>query len=1138
MSLALNQRLFEYRIVRVLGQGGFGTVYLAHDTLLDRPVAIKELTITAQTDEVAFKRFVQEARVAGGLSHPHVVTVYALKVVEPHVYLAMEYLAGGSLRALLEQCGFLPVEQAVRIAADVCEGLAAAHAKGIVHRDVKPENILLTEDGRAKVGDFGIAHVPRGTGGTYLSQLTGTGFQPGTLLYMSPEQIRGQQVDGRSDAYQVGALLYEMLMGRHYVDMDALGQQARETAGSNVVLFQARLYELLAEAVCQREPVGVCRVLPNVPGWVGEAVAAALAKEVRRRPTAEAFAEALRNKRRTVGGSDKTAPSSGDREVAGNGHRIHEVVADEWRQSLDQLDGELRRLEALMSYGRYLIASLPQGNTVIMNAQARELTVGQIPLQVLNKLDSVDWEGGTQDWIVHLQLIWRLYLTFYQRCVLKSIQQELVKSIQFPLSGYGTVLSNLRGMHRTIYSMLEEQGVNPYALDQMLDQDVDLVEWLLELRLWHYISVLYDQDALRSEGLYQWWLAEKKVADEVTAEPPQPIGHPIQIHSDLAVLQHGIHDTKIRSAVVMGIVAAYNPVSLDTVTQLLARLKADSALDSPTLEKTVVAMHLALESVAPRKGELNAAVVSAIASLRTQGSATSGIPDSPRRNEQSDALSEWQDYIEDAIPFAAEEYFNQGVAYYEHGCLEKAISVFETALQIAPDYAEAHNNLGVAYEQQGRLDEAVREYQAALRINPGDAMAHYNLGVAYGQRGRPDEAIREYQAALRINPDFAEVHLNLGVAYGQQGRLDEAVRECQAALRINPDFAGAHLNLGMACGQQGRLDEAIREYQAALRINPDLAEAHLNLGTVYGQQGLLDDAIREFQTVLRIAPGSAKAHYILGVAYEQQGRLDEAIRELQAALRIKPDHAEAHNDLGLVYMKQGRLDNAAREFQAALRINPDHAEAHYILGVAYEQQGRLDEAICEYQAALRINPDYAEAHFSLGVVYGQQGHLDEAIREYQAALHIHWDYAKAHYNLGVIYGQQSRLNDEIREYQTALRINPDYAEAHLNLGGAYGQQGRPDDEIREYQAALRINPDFAEAHYDLGVVYHHQGRLDEAIREYQATLRINPNYAEAHHNLGVVYGQQGHRDEAIRELQTAARLGFEPAREMLARMGF
>jgi len=105
MSLTPNQQLFEYRVVRVLGQGAFGTVYRAHDTLLDRPVAIKELTLTAQIDEVAFERFLQEARAAGGLNHAHIVTVRALKVVEPNVYLVMEYLAGGSLRTLLGERG-------------------------------------------------------------------------------------------------------------------------------------------------------------------------------------------------------------------------------------------------------------------------------------------------------------------------------------------------------------------------------------------------------------------------------------------------------------------------------------------------------------------------------------------------------------------------------------------------------------------------------------------------------------------------------------------------------------------------------------------------------------------------------------------------------------------------------------------------------------------------------------------------------------------------------------------------------------------------------------------------------------------------------------------------------------------------
>ena len=222
MPLTPGDTFFEYRITRALGQGAFGTVYLAQDTLLDRPVAIKELMAAAQADRAAFQRFLQEARAAGSLNHPNIVTIYALKPADATVYLVMEYLPGGSLRGLLSQRGRLSVDDAARIAADVCDGLAAAHAKGIVHRDIKPENILLTADGRAKVGDFGIAHVPRTDGGAYVGGLTQTGFQPGTLIYMSPEQIRGEAVDGRSDVYQVGALLYEMLAGRHYIDMEAL----------------------------------------------------------------------------------------------------------------------------------------------------------------------------------------------------------------------------------------------------------------------------------------------------------------------------------------------------------------------------------------------------------------------------------------------------------------------------------------------------------------------------------------------------------------------------------------------------------------------------------------------------------------------------------------------------------------------------------------------------------------------------------------------------------------------------------------------------------------------------------------------------------------------------------------------------
>jgi serine/threonine protein kinase len=310
MPLTPGDTLFEYRITRALGQGAFGTVYLAQDTLLDRPVAIKELTAAAQADWAAFQRFLQEARAAGSLNHPNIVTIYALKSADATVYLVMEYLPGGSLRTLLTQRGRLPVDDAVRIAADVCDGLAAAHAKGIVHRDIKPENILLTADGRAKVGDFGIAHVPRTAGGAYAGGLTQTGFQPGTLIYMSPEQIRGEAVDGRSDVYQVGALLYEMLAGRHYIDVDTLTRRAQERAGGNVLRPQARLFDLLEEAICKHEPQDVCRLRPDVPGRLGATTAAMLARHAATRPTAEHLVEMLRREKNSrLSQQPPTAPN-------------------------------------------------------------------------------------------------------------------------------------------------------------------------------------------------------------------------------------------------------------------------------------------------------------------------------------------------------------------------------------------------------------------------------------------------------------------------------------------------------------------------------------------------------------------------------------------------------------------------------------------------------------------------------------------------------------------------------------------------------------------------------------------------------------------------------------------------------------
>jgi len=268
------QRIFEYEIIRQLGQGGFAAVFEARNRMLDRHVAIKQLLVERAGDRKTVKRFIQEARIAASIQHPNVVSIYGLRMEDNRFYMIMEYLPHGSLQTLLEKQGKLPVEQAVRLTIGICEGLAQLHEKGIIHRDIKAENILLTADGRPKIIDFGIAHVPEAFGGMGLTQM---GFQPSTLIFSSPEQVRGKEIDARSDVYQVGELLYLMLAGQHYIDLQTLEDEAMTYGGTNQFRSQAKLYQLLENAICEEPPRGLPELWREV-GVLAGVVEKALAK--------------------------------------------------------------------------------------------------------------------------------------------------------------------------------------------------------------------------------------------------------------------------------------------------------------------------------------------------------------------------------------------------------------------------------------------------------------------------------------------------------------------------------------------------------------------------------------------------------------------------------------------------------------------------------------------------------------------------------------------------------------------------------------------------------------------------------------------------------------------------------------------
>lgn len=261
-------KIGRYEILDEIGQGAMGTVYQARDPLIERTVAIKTVSIAhlQQEGADAEARFLREAQSAGRLSHPNIVTIYDVGEADGLAYIAMEYLPGATLRDVMHRRP-MPLDLTLDTVTQMAEALAFAHEHGVIHRDIKPSNVVVTgQRGRIKLTDFGIAHLTN-------SDHTQTGQMLGSPRYMSPEQAMGREIDGRSDIFSLGAVLYEMLTGWYAFDGDNL---------------PAILYRVINEA-----PVAASSLRPRLPAGLADVLMRMLDKNPLARPDARALVDAL-----------------------------------------------------------------------------------------------------------------------------------------------------------------------------------------------------------------------------------------------------------------------------------------------------------------------------------------------------------------------------------------------------------------------------------------------------------------------------------------------------------------------------------------------------------------------------------------------------------------------------------------------------------------------------------------------------------------------------------------------------------------------------------------------------------------------------------------------------------------------------
>jgi eukaryotic-like serine/threonine-protein kinase len=266
----------HYRVVSTLGAGGMGVVHKAIDTRLNRPVAIKAIPEGLGLDTAAVLRLRAEAQSAASLDHPYICKIYELLDTDAGTLIVMEFVEGETLASMLLREGPLPVPTVMRYAAEIAEGLAAAHATGLIHRDVKPSNVMITPHNHVKLLDFGIAHNPATASGTVTTQSMQTrpGSVAGSPFYMAPEHALGRTVDGRTDVFSLGAVLFECLTGK--------------------LPFEGTTRDAYVVDMLTGRPRSVATFDPSVPATIVDVVANCLERNPELRPDAASVAAYLR----------------------------------------------------------------------------------------------------------------------------------------------------------------------------------------------------------------------------------------------------------------------------------------------------------------------------------------------------------------------------------------------------------------------------------------------------------------------------------------------------------------------------------------------------------------------------------------------------------------------------------------------------------------------------------------------------------------------------------------------------------------------------------------------------------------------------------------------------------------------------
>jgi len=945
----IGKTISHYRILDKLGEGGMGIVYKAQDTKLDRIVALKFLPGHLTSDSIEKERFIHEAKSASALNHTNITTIHEIDEFEGQMFIVMEYCEGKTLKEIIEK-ETLSIKEVLDIAIQICEGLATAHEKGIVHRDIKSDNLILSPKGQVKITDFGLAKLKGAT------KLTQTRSTLGTAAYMSPEQASGEEIDSRSDIFSFGVVLYELITGH--------------------LPFKGEHQAAIVYSVINETPEPLIRYKANVPDGLQRIVVKALEKD--------------RDERY---------------------QHIDDLLADlrHEKKSLEYVKtGQIPMAEPHKPKRKLLPFIVPASIVFVIvliflilkpfkfevapekGAVAKENSLAVMYFE--NMADPADKDRIAQ--MVTALLITGLSETpQYMEVVSSQRLYDILKILG---------KEDLKVIDKTVASEVAKKAQVRWILTGEVLQIKPIIVLISEISEAATGKILATQkvSGATGEDLFA-------VVDKLSSQIAKTLSLPEQAKKEIErpIAEVTTHSQQAYSYYLEGMDYGNKYYFAEAEQSFRKALEFDStfgmayyrlaSFKSGDERKRLTAQAVKYSDKASQKEKYY---------IKSWEAYVSG--------NYSESINELQKIVE-RYPEEKEAYFYLGFMHDGLREFEKEVYYLSKAIQIDPLYKDPYNFLAYAYDKIGDSDKSIWAINKYIELAPDEPNPYDSRGDLYAWNGKLDQAIESYQKASAIKPDFSLMKLgDMYLLKGEYAKAESCYKELASSGQKDTRSWG-RVYLALILIYQGKFNQALevlddgiaadRMEQVEGRSN---AFKHGEKAIILEKKGNLDLALTETKVCvedLKKTPTSSlygwSSYYANLLA--QSGRMAEA-EELARVLKKDIETEDSTLmfiywiTLGYIEQAKGNAKNAASYYEKAEKEGPPAIYVRVRLAEVYLQLGRLDEAVAVLERALSRYDDNraifptmsVRAYYLLGMAYEKSGWNKKAIEKYEEFLDI------------------------------------------------------------------------------------------------------------------------------------------------------